>query len=499
MKQIKNKPIPFLLFGIFVATALIGIFLFKPAWLLFKGIDKSSGHPVTIPDGFADDVSCLNFSPVDTTVSVHTDSAALLNQIKSLINYAREKQLKISIAGARHSMGGHTISPNGVRINMLPYNRMKLDTLCGILNVGSGALWSEVIPYLNEYGRSVHIMQSDNAFSVGGSISVNCHGWQHNNSPIASSVKSFRLLKADGKIVSCSREENSELFSLALGGYGLFGIILDVDIQTVPNEIYSFHRVLTTSENYLNKYEKYINENPSSRMVYGRLSVNEDSFLQKAMLNFFEYEKDALNNQPLVDPGFTELKRAIFQASKEDDYGKEMRWNSEQVFTKTQIGSLCSRNQIMNESPSLYLNRDTSRTDILHEYFIPKRNFNLFIKELQNIIPQHEVDLLNVTVRNVYEDKDSYLRYAREEVFAFVMFFNQERSEKAEKEMSLMTKKLINAAIKLDGVYYLPYRLHASPEHFHKSYPMAKDFFIKKNKYDPEGIFSNMFWEKYGN
>ena len=45
-------------------------------------------------------------------------------------------------------------------------------------------------------------------------------------------------MKADGIIVRCSRNENAELFSLALGGYGLFGVILDVDLQVVPNERY---------------------------------------------------------------------------------------------------------------------------------------------------------------------------------------------------------------------------------------------------------------------
>ena len=79
-------------------------------------------------------------------------------------------------------------------------------------------------------------MQSDNSFTVGGSLSVNCHGWQYSRPPIASTVESFRLMKADGDIVRCSRTENQELFSLVLGGYGLCGIILEADIRVVRNE-----------------------------------------------------------------------------------------------------------------------------------------------------------------------------------------------------------------------------------------------------------------------
>jgi hypothetical protein len=471
--------------------------MIRPISHLLTSAKKRADHGFREQDGYADDVSHLNLTPIDSNVDVTNDSARMIVQLRELILYSKKHSLSLSIAGAKHSMGGHTISPNGVRVNMLPYHMLRLDTLTGILRVGSGALWSEVIPYLNQYGRAVQIMQSDNAFSVGGSVSVNCHGWQHNKPPIASSVISFRLLKADGSIATCSRIENKELFSLALGGYGLFGIILDLKLQTVPNEIYSFHRLAVASEKYISFYNRYVDKNEKARMVYGRLSVNKDAFLQKAMLNFFEFERTAPKNFPLPEGGFTEFKRTIFLGTKEDDYGKELRWNTEQVFTKIQIGSLFSRNEIMNESPALYLNRDSSRTDILHEYFIPKRNFMEFIKALQRIVPQYQTDLLNITIRNVYEDKDTYLRYAREEVFAFVMFFNQARTKEAETQMTALTQSLIKAADELNGTYYLPYRLHATREQFNTCYPMAPAYFKKKRVYDPEGIFGNMFWERY--
>src|SRR5947209_1930914 len=118
-------------------------------------------------------------------------------------------------------MGGHTIYPDGIVLNMLPLKKMALNEQGTLLHVQAGACWAEIIRYLNERGRSIAVMQSNNSFSIGGSVSVNCHGWQHNSPPIASTVESFRLLQADGTIVECSRQEQAELFSLVLGGYGL--------------------------------------------------------------------------------------------------------------------------------------------------------------------------------------------------------------------------------------------------------------------------------------
>lgn len=57
----------------------------------------------------------------------------------------------MSIAGTRHSIGGHPIDPGGISINMLPLNQMRLDENREILRVGAGALWSDIIPFINQW------------------------------------------------------------------------------------------------------------------------------------------------------------------------------------------------------------------------------------------------------------------------------------------------------------------------------------------------------------
>lgn len=472
--------------------------LARPLFTLWKGAHTGDGLLPATPAGTADDISRLNATPIDSVVRVVNDTDSAIAQLRDLLTYARGRGLPVSIAGARHSMGGHTIAPNGVQIDMLPFKRMSLDTATMVLTVGAGALWSEVIPYLNGFGRAVRVMQSDNAFSVGGSISVNCHGWQHNSPPIASTVIAFDLMQADGSVVRCSREENRELFALALGGYGLFGIILEVELATVPNEVYTYHRMVMSSGEYVKHYAGRVDADTNVRMVYGRLNVNAEDFLERAMLHWFSYDSPAERTSRLDEPGLEEVKRSVFLGSKDDDYGKRMRWNSEQAFTKTRIGSRITRNQVMNESPALYMNRSPGRTDVLHEYFIPRAQFNGFISALQRVVPAHGQDLLNVTIRNVYRDEDTFLRYADDEMFAFVMFFNQAMTDEAEKDMRALTTELIDAALGLGGTYYLPYRPHATHEQLAAGYPMAGDFFARKRIYDPDDRFVNKFYLNYG-
>ena len=450
----------------------------------------------TLKKGYANDASHLNETSIDSIVKVAAEPEAAIKQLAALVQIASATGKKISIAGAQHSMGGHTIYPNGLLIDMKPFNWMQLDSMHKILTVGSGALWSSIIPYLDRYGKSVAVMQSNNSFSVGGSISVNCHGWQPNSSPIASTVESFRLLDTKGKIVICSRKENQELFSLVLGGYGLFGIILDVQLRVVDNSMYRLKQYTIKSDEYIKMFDELVNQQPDIGMVYGRININPDHFMEEAMLSVFTIDKQAAI-APLKDAGFPALRRSVFRGSANSNYGKNLRWKMEKMSAHLISGKSFARNQLLNEGVETFQNTAPGYTDILHEYFIPKDSVERFIKVLRKVLPQYKTDLLNITLRNVKEDKDTYMRYAREEVFGFVMLYNQPRTAEGEQEMEKLSRRLISEAIQLRGTYYLPYRLHATREQMRTAYPTADSFFLLKKRYDPAELFQNQFYKVY--
>jgi decaprenylphospho-beta-D-ribofuranose 2-oxidase len=79
-------------------------------------------------------------------------------------------------------------------------------------------------------------MQSQNIFTIGGSLSANAHGRDIRYGSLIDAVKSFRLLKADGSIVTVTPKD--DLFRAVIGGYGLFGVILDVTLELTDDELY---------------------------------------------------------------------------------------------------------------------------------------------------------------------------------------------------------------------------------------------------------------------
>ena len=482
--------------GVFLLGVAVWL-VARPAYHLAKVARADVDDITPSANGVADDASRLNATVVTEQWSIPADKVLAEEQLRALLLKARTLGLKVSIAGARHSMGGHTISPNGVVIDMLPHNHMELRPN-DILHVQSGARWSKVIEFLNAHGRSVEIMQSNDDFSVGGSLSVNCHGWQFNRPPIASSVESFRLMKSNGEIVVCSRTENSELFSLALGGYGLFGIILDADLRTLPNEVYRVERLEISTSNYATAI-KDAGQQTDVAMAYGRLRVTSEKFLGEAVLNVL-HRTTATNGviSKLGSEGDSRLKRTIFRGSVGSDYGKQLRWDAEKNLSSLLTGDVFERNALLYVPVSLFQNRRTNSTDILMECFVPPTEFESFLADLRSILPKHKVDLLNVTVRSVNADRDSMLNYARQDVLALVLLFDQERTSDGEMRMASAAKEIIETSIQHHGTYYLPYRLHATAEQFRTAYPMQERFFALKKKYDPEELFVNEFYRKYG-
>ncbi|PYN93907.1 MAG: hypothetical protein DMD91_29110, partial [Candidatus Rokuibacteriota bacterium] len=54
--------------------------------------------------------------------------------------------------------------------------------------------------------------------------------------PIIQDVEAFTLVDASGDVHTCSRRENPELFRLAIGGYGLVGLIASVTLRLRPRQ-----------------------------------------------------------------------------------------------------------------------------------------------------------------------------------------------------------------------------------------------------------------------
>ncbi|CAM3194242.1 FAD-binding oxidoreductase [Paenibacillus lupini] len=422
-------------------------------------------------------------------------------QLIHLLKDAREHHLKVSIAGQRHSQGGHTYYKDGIVVDMTSYNRiLSIDPKGKKITVQAGATWEDIQNAVNRYGLAIRTMQSQNTFTVGGSISVNAHGRDIRNGSMIKSVESFRLLMADGEIKQVSRSENAELFPLALGGYGLFGIILDVTLLLDDDELYSSTTETMPTVDYVHYFLAKVRTDPDIRMHIARLSVAPDRFLTKMFAKNYtldrteplEEHNKLIIREPLVAPG-----KLLFQFNRSFDWGKSLIWDLQTKYFTEQSGELISRNNAMRAAWQFMEYDEPGSSDLLQEYFIPVQEFESFVKAMGTIVQAENLNLLNVTVRFVNQDDEAVLSYAKEDMFALVCLFNVPLSSKGQKHMEQSVQQIIDAAIKRGGTYYLPYAGYPSLMQFQKAYPNYKLFFQEKLKYDPGGLFMNTFYEQY--
>ena len=455
---------------------------------------ESFYEPFSHEEGVLLDAGRISSAVEMKQISLSSNREESIELIQDAFTSAKERDLSITIGGARHSMGGQTLLSKSIHIDMDGFSAMRLEGE-RTLRVQSGARWRDVVAFLHERDLSVSVMQTNHDFSVGGSVSVNAHGWQHGKGPIASTVQAFDIILADGSIVHCSRTENQELFSLALGGYGLFGVILDVWLDVVPNErLKSVHRRVALDD-LVQEWFTLANDE-DTQMLYGRLRIVPYNLFEDVLITGY---KPIHSDKPFPELGtvpLDDVKRAVFRGSQDSSFGKWLRWNLELLVGGEASGTHL-RSILQNEPAATYANKNPVKTDVLHEYFVPTDQLVGFVRASAKVISTCDVDLLNVTIRSVQKDVDTVLRYANEDVFALVMLFTYDVDPKVDEKMRACTVRLVEQVLEHRGTFYLPYRTHPTISQFRMAYPSHTEFWNQKQKYDPQGMFESQFSQYY--
>jgi len=89
------------------------------------------------------------------------------------------------------------------------------------------------------------------------------------------------------------------------------------------------------------------------------------------------------------------------------------------------------------------------------------------------------------------------LNYAPTDMFAVVLYINQETTPAANEKMRQVTEAIIDLTLGVNGTFFLPYQLYYTPAQLQQAYPNIQAFFEAKKQYDPEMRLTNTFYERY--
>jgi len=438
-----------------------------------------------------DDASKLNRTQVNKIFQPSS-----VKEIISIIQSAKTQHQKISLSGARHSMGGQIVYPNSFHLSMSKFDRINYNP-DQTVTVESGATWKQIQIELGKHGRAVRVMQDSNIFSLGGSMSVNAHGKDTRYGSLIESVNYFKLITASGVEIKCSPTENADLFRSVIGGMGLFGVITEVNLKTTENTVYDYTVIHKPSREMISFMEKQI-ERPTLEMIEAQMSVDRSNFLGEAQIYYFDRaHPNAALKDDVTGENSIWLRKLVYRTSRNSDWGKQFRW-----FMQKNIGPYLDPKQLTRNSGmaapfrTLELNQPDT-TDILQEYFVPVDQANNFLDKYVNLLNEHNMHLINVTVRKLNQDRTALVSYATSNMYAFVSYYRVARDRSDSEQLSKFTQKMMDILDQMHGTFYLAYKGYYTKEQLYRMYPKITMLFSLKKQYDPQEIFSNSWYEEF--
>ena len=433
-------------------------------------------------------------------------------EIQQAIAAAREEGDSISIAGGRHAMGGQQFLDGGVLLDAGGLNRiLELDAERGLVRVEAGILWDDLIRGLREMQQGnerrwsvVQKQTGADRLSIGGALAANGHGRGLTYKPIVQDVESFEMVDTSGNLLQCSRTENSELFSLAIGGYGLFGVIYSVTLRLMPA-----HRVRRVVEiTSIERLESLFKQRIADGFTYGDFQYRTDEtspgFLRDGVMSCYipvsDNDVDAAE-EPLNLLSERDWRGLLYlshahKARAFDEYaGFYMGTNGQTYDSDTfQLSQyIDDYHQELDRS----LNSTVKGTETITEVYVPLPALADFMEAAARELRAYEANVIYGTIRLIEQDDETFLNWARQPYACIVFNLHVEHTEAGIAHTANALRALIDLATERGGSYFLTYNKFATPEQLLRCYPQIQEFFALRDRYDPDGVFSSNWLRAY--
>ncbi len=441
------------------------------------------------------------YSALARTVEVPRSAA----EIRDALQRARRDGVPICMMGTGHNLGGHAFVNDAMVLDLRQFNRvLSFDKERKRITVESGITWDKIQAAVNPAGLALKAMQSDNIFTVGGSLAANAHGRDTRFPMLVDSVLGFRILLADGSVKSVNRTENPDLFRNAIGGYGLFGVMLDVDLELVEDCVYEQSSAGVPLDRLVDYFEREVRANPTTELFLARPSISPSCLLDETIVTVWRKSDRVRRGMFKLDHERNVARdKFLFGLSRRYKWGKTLRWKAEKFMVReASRKTIVSRNNAMRPPVSAIkmLDHDsTNDSDVIQEFFVPIPKFMTFMDGLRQIVQEDGTNLLGVTLRYVKANNETSLSYApREDAFAVIFYFNELRSDEGRARGNALIHRLNHLALRCEGTFYLTYLRDLDPESLRQAYPAIDAFFQMKRSLDPEDRFTSRFFEMHG-
>jgi FAD/FMN-containing dehydrogenase len=421
-----------------------------------------------------------------------------LEELRLVVRSAVSRGHRVSIAGARHSMGGQPFGERTVLIDTRSLDRvLDFDGVDGRVRVEGGIQWPALLDFLEGAQRNerecwtIHQKQTGaDRLTLAGALSCNAHGRGLALPPIVGQVEAFDLLTPDGEVVQCSRTERPELFSLAIGGYGLFGVITAVDLRLRPRCKLRRTVSITDAAGLMERVADRVRDGYEYGDFQFSIDPADDAFLNQGVFSCYvpvganiPLTEDPVRFSPedwlsLAVEAHRDKKRA-FQL-----YARKYLRTDGQVYW--------SDDQLRGPYPAEYhkhvtraLGTKLDGSEMITELFVPRGRFEAFMRDTREVLRRRKADVIYGTVRLIEPDRETFLAWASRPWACTVLNLHVDHTSDAVAAAADTFRELIDVAIRNEGSYYLAYHRWARSDQVERCYPQIRAFLDAKRRYDP--------------
>ncbi|HUP18711.1 MAG TPA: FAD-binding oxidoreductase [Gemmatimonadota bacterium] len=445
-----------------------------------------------------------------------TDVAEVLtprdqDELLAAVREAAGRGLPVAIAGGRHAMGGQQFCSGGLLIDTTVLKRpLAFDAERGLLEMEAGAHWPDVIAAthaLQEADGRWGIRQKQtgaDALSLGGSIAANGHGRGLLMRPMVDDVEALTVITGDGQRVRCSRDENAELFSLVVGGYGLFGVIGTVTLRLGPRlRLRRMVNILDVEEAVPAFYRRV-----SEGCLYGdfqyAIDPSDRDFLRRGVLACYGEAPpdaevadaraglDADKWIALLRLALTDKKKALQVYSQHylSTHGN-VYW-SDTMQLSTYVPSYAEVLEQLASSTSA-----PTESLVIGEVYAPPERILELLERSRGILRATQAEDIYGTIRAIREDDTSFLAWARQDYGCVIFNLRTQHTAEGRAHTADVFRRLYDTALDLGGSFFLTYSRAATREQVERGYPNFPEFLRLKRHYDPELRFQSEWWRHY--
>ena len=424
--------------------------------------------------------------------------------LQNIVKQANADNQKISIAGGRHAMGGQQFGEDTVLVDTSRLNKvLHLDRKHGIIEVEAGIHWPEMLQELENRQSSddtpwgvIQTQTGASRLSLGGALSANIHGRGLRMRPIVNDVESFVLVTADGEAAKCSREEHPELFSLAIGGYGLFGIIYSVRLKLAPRRKLERIVEITTVDGVMEQFDERIRNG----FLYGDFQFNVDENAEDFLTTgiFACYRPVAADtpfregHSELAEKNWIDLLYLAHTDRREGfrQYSEFYLSTHGQIYWSDthQLGVYLDG---YHAEVDRKLGSSHPGSEMITELYVPRPQLADFMLEVRALLREKQARVIYGTVRLIERDEETFLPWARQSYACIIFNVCITHTPEGIEHATEIFRGLIDAAASRDGSFYLTYHRFARRDQLLRCYPDFEKFLLLKKQYDPAETFQS--------